>query len=189
MIDWEEQWRLHAPGFRDGYVHFGSIKMEPGPGFGDLSHPTTHLVISLMKEHVKDRHVIDIGSGSGILSLCAMAMGAKSVHGVDIEPEAVAHARKNAKLNNMDISFSLPHEFHLPAKIKSVVILMNMIRSEQAVAWKSLKSLHKIPGNCIISGILQEELQDYLEQVKPWGFSLQDKIEEEGWLGLYFNKE
>jgi len=108
-VIWDKQWELFSPNFKDGKAHidltpYGCpqiLQLYPGPGFGDLSHPTTRIVLRLMQPYIKDQAVLDIGCGSGILSLAAAAMGASQVDGYDIDPEAVEHAKKNATLNSL----------------------------------------------------------------------------------------
>ena len=182
MIDWEKQWALHGANFSNGLVHIelplndAILRLKPGPGFGDFSHPTTRLVLRMMTSHVLGE---DIGSGSGILSLAASSLGAKSVHGIEIDPEAVAHAQENAQLNGLFCTFSLPHRIKLP---KKPILLMNMIRSEQRLAYPGF-SIHK----AFTSGILREEREKYLEMTASWGWKLEGEEEEEGWLGFYFS--
>lgn len=197
-IDWNSQWALHGLNFQDGCVHVdlekygfdgsASILLHPGPGFGDLSHSTTNLVLRMMPEIVKGKAVLDVGCGSGVLSLCALKMGAKDVYGIDIEPAAIEHSKTNAKLNQMEkqLKLSLPEDFHLSKQTKSLCLLMNMIRSEQIAAWESLKRLHAVHGDCLISGILAEERNAYLEQASCWGWKLIEELQEEGWLGFHF---
>src|SRR3990172_3771542 len=80
-INWMEQWEQFAPNFHDGYAHidlsrFGAetpVRLKPGPGFGDLSHPTTRIMLELVGKRLKKRPLIDIGSGSGILTLSGWA--------------------------------------------------------------------------------------------------------------------
>lgn len=199
QIDWTEQWALHSPEFQGGQVqvdlHGLGVKrilyLQPGPGFGDLSHPTTCLVMKLMQRRIRDRHIIDIGTGSGILALTAVAMGAKSVTAIDIEPDALAHAQKNASLNQMagKIHFCLPQDFALEKSVSEVVVLMNMIRSEQKQAWESLPALHHLPGESLVSGVLSQEESKYLQQTKAWGWILKEEIEEKGWVAFCFNRQ
>ena len=197
-IDWKAQWEIHGHNFYDGYVHidlknaisssWNQLKLMPGAGFGDFSHPTTRLMIKLMEPQVKDQYVVDIGCGSGILALCAAALGAKQVYAIDIDESALEHAKENALLNQMkNITFHKPDNFLLPSLLKAPVILMNMIMSEQQQAWHSLPSLHKHHGMVISSGILFEQKLSYLDCVTPWGWSFVDESEEQGWLGLKFS--
>ncbi len=79
-----------------------TLLLKPGPGFGDLSHPTTSLMLKLMKLNLASMQagaVLDVGSGSGILALAASLLGSGDVAGIDIDREANRHARKNARLN------------------------------------------------------------------------------------------
>jgi ribosomal protein L11 methyltransferase len=194
-IDWTAQWALHGLDYQDGYVHLHVpsethpvLKLEPGPGFGDLSHPTTRLVVDLMESHIAQQWVLDIGTGSGVLALAAKAMGAQAVWGFDIDPQAVEHAQKNLQLNGMEAEIHLSVKPPIQELIKKnhLCILMNMIVSEQLIAWKDIVPLHHIPGHAIVSGILAEERDSYLQQASLWGWQLLEEKESEGWLGFYF---
>jgi len=201
-VDWEKQWQLHGMDYREGCIHvnlanFGcksskwkELKLEPGPGFGDLSHTTTRLVLEMMSNVVVGQYVLDIGSGSGILALSALAMGAKNVFGVDIDSEAIAHARNNADLNAMSehVKFGFAKDFKVPFGLERVIILMNMIQAEQEQAWASLKFIHGLRLDCLISGILVEERERYLAKVADWGWDCINEVEKDGWLGLHFVK-
>lgn len=205
-IDWAAQWASHGLDYHDGFVHvslekFGcpafalgglkELKLEPGPGFGDLSHPTTRLVLKMMAPCVPGAHILDIGCGSGVLTLAAAAMGALSAYGVDIDPDAIAHARRNAVLNGLQscAAFGLPSEYCKQKGAAPLLVVMNMIASEQLLAWDSLKAIHNVPGDCLISGILERDLPQYLDQTRRWGWTLRNRIAEEGWLGLQFMRD
>jgi ribosomal protein L11 methyltransferase len=188
---WEKQWELFAPNFKNGKAHidlqpYGEasiLELYAGPGFGDLSHPTTRLVLQLMPPYVKDHPVIDIGCGSGILSLAAAAMGATKIDGYDIDPEAVEHAKNNLKLSPFadKVHFSLTP----PKKITSnTVFLMNMISSEQQQAWPLISKQIQTPALLITSGILEENESDYL----AWRNSqVIASLREDGWSCFVFN--
>lgn len=186
-VKWEDQWALFAQDFKEGKSHvnlsqFGADKtllLLPGPGFGDLSHPTTQLMLEMMKGKVKDESVVDIGTGSGILTLAAILLGATVGIGIDIDPQAIAHAKKNAKLNELDAKFSKK----LP-KISSSIFLMNMILPEQRElnpaqfnAWAKL---------WIVSGILADQKKEYLKITKQWGWRPIEEFSSEGWMGWIF---
>ena len=159
MIDWHEQWALHAPDFHAGFVHvkpFG-FKLKPGPGFGDLSHPTTRLMLEMLPSKIS-LPVVDIGCGSGVLSLAAHFAGAPKVYGIDIDEGAITHAKENATLNKAPLFFGKA----LPEIPKRCLVLMNMISSEQCVAWESQKALHPYVEEMIVSGIPLEERDRFL---------------------------
>jgi ribosomal protein L11 methyltransferase len=195
-INWQEQWEIHGHHYHDGYVHvdlhdFGfngdchPLRLIPGPGFGDLSHPTTKLVLMLMAKYLHGEAVLDVGCGSGILSLAAIAMGAPKAIGLDIDLNALDHARKNVSLNEMEMSI----EFYAPETWTPLnpplFVLMNMISSEQICAWNSLKSIHSNFKEVITSGIPKEEKDSYLNLTRSWGLTCIEEIELEGWLGFF----
>jgi ribosomal protein L11 methyltransferase len=128
-------------------------------------------MLTLMPQRVQGA-VIDIGCGSGVLSIAAKLSGASDVMGIDIDEEAIAHAKRNSALNNLNCFFgkTLPH---VPT---SPLILMNMISSEQSIAWNSLP---KFPGaTLIVSGYPLEE-----EDPTHYG-TLLNKLELDGWKGF-----
>ncbi len=203
-IDWEAQWAEHGLGYRDGYLHVDLrdyvpeisqqrwphlLKLKPGPGFGDLSHVTTRLVLKLMSKYVAKQYVLDVGCGSGVLSLAALGMGATAVCGIDIDEQALEHATLNGRLNEMQelLTFVLPKECkYWLSPHEPLVALMNMIQTEQTQAWKSLGSIQQRVAWIITSGVLQEEREEYLRRCKRWGWHLIEEKEESGWLGFVF---
>ena len=191
-IDWQSQWSQFAEDFRDGISHidlsrFGgasTLLLSPGPGFGDLSHPTTYLMLELMDGRVAGERIIDIGCGSGILSLAALKLGAASALGIDIDEAALEHARQNSALNHLFAQFSL----HIPKdQPKENILLMNMIFPEQQIVMKERGQLNPLAKLWIASGILAEQREDYLKQAKKWGWDLIEEKERSGWLGLVFS--
>lgn len=184
MIDWKKQWELHAPHFKNGLLHVTlpqhTFTLLPGPGFGDLSHPTTNLVLKLMLPQVKGRHVIDIGCGSGILSVAAHHLGAASITSLDIDPLAIEHTLKNAKHNGFT-----PHT-SLKTFPDNPLILLNMITSEQKAALASLPPLPK--STLLTSGILATEKTTYLQNPFIKEFTVQETLTDEEWTSFNLTK-
>lgn len=196
-IDWETQWKDHGCHFHDGYVHINSeflgkevspLKLIPGAGFGDLSHPTTRLMLKLLAQITPVKTVFDIGCGSGILALTATALGYQKVYGIDIDPLAIDHSRTNAQLNHLSEKclFFISDEFNISPPCQEILILMNMIRSEQEAAWESLPFRHVERADCITSGILAEERSHYIDLTRKWGWALMEEREDSGWLAFRF---
>ncbi len=190
-IDWEEQWRLHARNFKgDGFVHLDfpakNIKLAPGPGFGDLSHPTTRLMLQVMEPRVAGKQIVDIGCGSGVLTLSSIGMGASSAIGIDIELDAVVHAQKNSLLNNLEnkISFYHSDNYFVPNHWANCIV-MNMITSEQKIAWKHYIDIFRDARELIVSGILVAEKEKYLLEVGQKGWRLSDSLEEGEWCAIH----
>lgn len=196
-VDWGVQWSTHSPDFKDYSLQIDLSKyttvkrqlpmltLNAGPGFGDLSHPTTRLTLAMMAEHVQNRYVIDVGCGSGILSLAAILLGAQLAHGIDIEQEALQHAVDNAILNQLqhNVSFVLPEQFSLQPNERPL-ILMNMITSQQREAWRSLPQLHGLSLDIFSSGVLVEEKQSYLEECHKRGWELLEAKQEGDWMAF-----
>lgn len=164
-----------------------SLKLLPGPGFGDLSHPTTRLTLKMLGPLVKDVSVWDIGCGSGILSLAALKLGASTVYGIDIDPSALEHAERNAVENGLLerctfwMAESVPEEIEIPA---DAVVVMNMIRSEQECVWKHFTALSRFRGTLITSGILCTERSLYRELCMKRGFLIQDEQLDGDWMAF-----
>lgn len=195
-VDWKAQWAAHSPHFKEeglqidlstySLINSNSIlHLNAGPGFGDLSHPTTRLTLSMMAPHVRDKTVYDIGCGSGVLSLAALFLGAPFAYGIDIDPQAIDHAKENAILNHLEdkVSFLQPDQLSSVTPNESVIV-MNMIRSQQELAWSSLPQLHSLSTLCFTSGILASEKKSYISDCYQKGWKLIKEYQEENWMGF-----
>lgn len=187
-VDWEQQWSLFAENFTEGKAHIDlgekTLLLTPGAGFGDLSHPTTYLMLEMLKTHAKDESIIDIGTGSGILALAALALGAKSAIGIDIDPAAIKHAKENAKINGLRAVF----DKDLPKTLdKDNVFLMNMIFPEQEIVYPS--QYNPFAKLWLISGILETQRNAYLKETKRWGWTLVEEHQKSEWLSFIFSVE
>lgn len=199
-IDWEAQWAMQGWNYQNGLVHlnlkdFGykdeTILLQPGPGFGDLSHPTTRLMLHLMSAHIRDCCVLDIGCGSGVLSLAAVSMGASFAYGIDIDQLAIEHSIANAHLNHYEerCQFGYPADFKQPENSHPLVIVINMIISEQKEAIKVLEKLKIPPALYITSGVRKEEREEYLKQANKWSWQLLEEKCEADWMAFVFQRK
>lgn len=180
-INWEAQWEMFAENFYDGKAHIQigekTLLLKPGAGFGDLSHPTTQLMVEMMRERVVGEEIVDIGSGSGILTLASLLMGAKSALGIEIDSEAIEHAKANAKLNGLKARFTKAMPKNGP---KNPIFLMNMILSEQRVVRPE-----RFQGKLwIISGILASQRQVFFSQAKEWEWNIIAEAQKLEWSGF-----
>ncbi len=190
-IDWAKQWESFAQNFHDGHAHidlseFGAnqrLLLTPGEGFGDLSHPTTYLMLKMMKEKVQGKTILDIGTGSGILSLASLFLGAKSAIGVDIDPKAISHAKQNSKLNSLDSKTTFRKT--IPKVLsKSTIALMNMLPHEQKMI--PITKLNPKVQSWIVSGVLEEKREEYLTQTASLGWEIIEEHHHLGWMGWIF---
>lgn len=162
------------------------IQINPGMAFGTGHHPTTKLSIRLLEKSIKGGEIVaDIGTGSGILSIAAVMLGAKRVEAVDINETAVSVARENAKLNgvngkiNVSVGQGLTniHEkFHLIVANILTSILLPMIPQ----FFEHLKS----KGKLILSGITMSEAYLIEDALKMHNFELIKKLVSEEWVGI-----
>jgi ribosomal protein L11 methyltransferase len=183
-IDWEEIWKIHSPYYRNGRFELElengeCVLLHPGAAFGDGSHPTTNLVLEHLFPLVKGKTVVDLGSGSGVLSLASAKYSAKEVFAFEIDAPSIESMKKSIALNEIsNISMNKrPQSFD--------VVLLNMISSEQEIALKSHPYLLSPGTTFLVSGILKEEKNYILERFKAKEVTL---TQEKGdWLLLIFS--
>lgn len=201
-IDWNSQWASFAKGtpVKGGYeIAFktlglkkeGSIFLKAGPGFGDLSHPSTQLMLMLMESFCQGRHCIDIGSGSGILTVSALKLGAQRVEACDIDPAAVFHTKENITFNHFEgkAFASSPEEMwkrveqHL---FDNPLILINMIENEQREALHQF-FLRKPPAYTLLtSGLLKGKEEKYCQWIESFGARQSSCIYLDEWSAFVF---
>ncbi len=180
-IDWEAQWRECGADYRDGYVHFAYGKLVPGAGFGDSAHPTTQLMLQLMEDRVSGREVVDMGCGSGILSIAAVQLGAQKVCAVDIDPLACQHTLANVALNQCSdrVIVDIPKSLS-----KETLLLSNMTLGEQQCAFESLGHLHQQITTVIVSGLLKEQYEEGVRFLAEYGYRVVQCEEKDQWIGV-----
>jgi len=164
-----------------------SIKIKSGWSFGTGSHETTRLCIRALEEvfkHKKVNKLLDIGCGSGVLSLCAAAMGAGKVIGIDIEPSIVEEAGVNARNNNLAVytDFSTKKVSDLDHKF-DIIIANILLETIEELLPQILEKIEK-NGFFIASGIRTEEIQKATDLFVNYGFELQSQISETDWVAI-----
>ena len=142
-----------------------------------------------MEEIVPNRLVVDIGCGSGVLSCCAVAMGAAEVYAIDIDSQALVHARENVIFNGMEkrILCSFAADLQTKQLQGKCVAVMNMIQSEQVHAWKSVSFIHDRIDTLITSGILEEDEQIYFSLLQSLGLVCYGQERRRRLVRLYIN--
>lgn len=148
------------------------LTLDPGMSFGTGKHATTQACMNLLDKlslENPDRDVLDIGCGSGILSIAASKLGFKSVKGIDNDPDAVRIARENCEVNNVEAEFSTCDL--AVSEEKGTVVVANVL----AVVLKEFavpvaNSVRRMPGNALIlSGILDEQYAEVKEAYEALG--------------------
>ena len=203
--DWEESWKENYPpqeiGNRLVVLPYWLADMDtqgrlpvildPGLTFGTGAHPSTQMVIGAMEQLVvPDSSCLDLGSGSGILSIAALRLGAKTATGVDIDPKAEDIARENAAYNG----FSAPEFTALTGNVTADKKLMDTLKQQQydlvlvnIVADVIISLAPVLPqflnssSTLICSGILDSRLDDVLSALTRAGLAVTSTYAKEDW--------
>lgn len=161
------------------------LHIEPGLAFGTGSHPTTRLCLETLENYVGEKStVLDIGCGSGILSIACLLLGAKSAAGVDIDSLAV----KTAKENGAENGFSEPRFCVFQGNLSDCVngkyniIVANIVADIIMELNKEAGSLLADGGVYITGGIIDARGDEVLCSFSQNGFEVIERKEEKGWL-------
>lgn len=171
------------------------LEIDPASSFGTGQHHTTRLCLELLEKSVKEGDkILDMGCGSGILSIAAMLLGAESAAAVDIEENAAATAQENARKNNIADEVYTTYFGNILAdealadKIddKYDIITANIV-ADVLIAMKDyfVRYLRK-GGTLIISGIIEERMDEVLSAVEGVGFIRQAVSVKEGWAAAQY---
>lgn len=205
--DWANAWRAYykpvhigkhlvvVPAWQEYDKAEGEIivKMDPGMAFGTGTHETTRLCAAMVEKHMpKGANVLDIGTGSGILSLFALGLGAASAHAYDIDPVAVRVANENALDNGAqnffcDVSDLLSnvervdggYDFAMANIVADILIRMS----------ESISDYLKDGAMLVCSGIIEGRTDDVICAMESHCFELSDENSENDWKVLVFRKK
>ena len=203
--DWQNNWKqyfhpmpigkklLIRPVWEDNY-DAGDRKVldiEPGLAFGSGSHPTTQLCLETLENYITpDSTVLDIGCGSGILSIAALLLGARSAFGVDIDSLAVKTAKANALQNGFgDDKFTVV-QGNLSDKVngKFNVVVANIVADIIMEFNKTVGDFLTVDGVYITGGIIESREDEVLFSFAQNGFEVTDRFENNGWLVFVLKK-
>jgi ribosomal protein L11 methylase PrmA len=180
--------RISHPGSRTPDTETITIVIEPSMGFGTGHHATTRLCLELLQQiDVRDRRVIDVGTGSGVLALAAWRLGAASVAAIDNDADALQNARENVDRNGATGSIEV-----LDADLSSVslqaadVVLANLTAAVLQRRAESLRRLAARPGVLIVSGFSGDELE---EIGRAFGATPRSVLVEGEWAAASFHLE
>lgn len=176
-------WEKYEP--EDGEI---PLIMDPGMAFGAGTHETTRLVMEQIEKYVtKDCSVLDIGTGSGILSISASLLGAGRVNAYDIDPTAVRIARENAEINGCrNISVNVSDLLSAVEPLEYDLICANIVADIIIRMSPDLFRFAHEGTVFIASGILVERREEVLSAMEKTPFRLIGSAEENGWCALVF---
>ena len=167
------------------------VVLDPGLTFGTGYHPSTRMVMEKMEKFVKNgSNCLDLGSGSGILSIAALRLGARSAVGVDIDPKAEDAARENAGYNGFAapefaaLTGNVLSDRKLMARLQDSrydVVLVNIVADVIISLAPVLPRLLDENSTLILSGILDTRLTDVTEALTRAGLKISRTYEKEEW--------
>ena len=206
--DWAESWKDNYPAVEVGknfvvlpYWLASSddsgrlpVVLDPGLTFGTGAHPSTQMVMEFMEETVTPGSVcLDLGSGSGILSIAALRLGAKSAIGVDIDPKAEDIARENAAYNHFgnpeftaltgNVTTDRPLMDRL-SKERYDVVLVNIVADVIIGLAPVLPAFLTEDSILICSGILHDRLGDVTAALERAGLTVTATRAKEDWRSI-----
>ncbi len=166
------------------------LSIDPGAAFGTGTHATTSLCLALLEDYVDEKtKVLDIGSGSGILSIGAVLLGAEFADGVDIDAQAVKVAKENAQLNGVadrityvvgDLAEKIDKRYNIVcANIVADVIIRLLSNVEDYMEPSAV---------LITSGIIDSRESDVLCAFEKYGFRVEKRLTKDNWCAFVCRK-
>jgi ribosomal protein L11 methyltransferase len=162
------------------------IELDPGMAFGTGTHPTTVMCIQALEKCVETGdNIIDVGTGSGVLSIAAAKLGASKIGAYDLDDVAVQSARANVQLNKVDDVIEVDQN-NLLSGIEGPVdgIVANLLAEIVARLVDDAKKVIKPGGYFISSGIIAAKREEIEEKLGQAGFEIVEVITMEDWVAI-----
>ena len=204
--DWQNSWKEHFGLLRVGdrivikptWIEYTEaegeivVEIDPGMAFGTGYHPTTHTCLEAMEEIIaQGDQVLDLGTGSGILAIAAIKLGAERVVALDIDPQAIQSARQNLRrtkvIDKVNLALgTVPHPVAQAGAFDMAVANVSArgISERGQFIFPALR-----PGGLLVaSGILQQQEEEVDQALVPLGFSLVKRWPMEDWVTLSYRR-
>ena len=172
-------WIEYSPHREDEVI----IRLEPGCAFGTGTHQTTQLCMKAIEKYMpSNAKMADIGTGSGILAICASKFGASEVYGCDNDPTVIDVAKENAFKNDAECTFELNTADKITEKYD--FICANILHNVLAEIMGDLKNIMNDGAKMVLSGILDEKKHVVIDAVKKYNLTLLEEAHQDQWVAL-----
>ncbi|PTK27628.1 50S ribosomal protein L11 methyltransferase [Mammaliicoccus sciuri] len=204
--DWENEWKNYFHPFKaserfvivpswkqEGYQNNEGdlcIKLDPGMAFGTGDHPTTSMCLRHIEEVVQPQHkVIDVGTGSGILSIACHLLGVNDIKAVDLDDLAIKVAKENFEINDCekDIIADTGNLLTEETEQYDVIIANILAHIIDLMIEDSYERLND-NGYFITSGIIEEKSDEIIEKLQNTGYTIEKVLREDGWVSIRARK-
>ncbi|MEW9500476.1 50S ribosomal protein L11 methyltransferase [Jeotgalibacillus marinus] len=179
-------WEDYTPVSSDELI----IELDPGMAFGTGTHPTTVMCIQALERMVKEGdRIIDVGTGSGVLSIASALLQAKDIRALDLDEVAVTSARENIKLNNVSHKVSVQQGNLLTEQTEQAEVIVANILAEVIMLFVEDAYKLVLPGGTFItSGIIQQKKKQVKDELITAGFVIEEVIAMEDWVAIIAKK-
>lgn len=164
------------------------IVIEPSMGFGTGHHATTRMCLQLLSDlDVSDLTVLDLGTGSGVLTMAAALSGARRVIGIDVDADAIQSAETSARMNTLPDTLEFQvSDFRSSPPAPADVVLANLTGGMLTSSGPALAALVKPGGQMILSGFDHTEVDAVIAAFPA--FIERRRLSEDNWLALYLRR-
>lgn len=162
------------------------IKMDPGMAFGTGTHPTTHLSVQMLEMILRGgEQLIDVGTGSGVLSIAAAHLGVSDIRAYDVDQVAVDAAKENFKLNPVTHGIvAKPNDLLAGISEPADVIVANILAEIIVPLIPQAKSLLKANGHLLLAGIIADKENQVRQTLAENDFIVQEALHMGDWVAL-----
>jgi len=173
---------------KDGRV---VLSIDPGAAFGTGTHATTSLCLSVLERYISSEStVLDIGCGSGILSIAGVLLGAEKAVGVDIDAQSVRVAKENAEINGVSEKTNyLIGDLADKVSGKYNVVCANIVADVILKLLENVADFMEDTGILITSGIIDIRRDDVVEGFSRFGFKIVEELNKDNWYAFVCRKE
>lgn len=175
-------WEEYEPVNSDELI----IELDPGMAFGTGTHPTTVMCIQALERTIQEGDfVVDVGTGSGVLSIASALLGAKHIQALDLDEVAVESAKMNVKLNKVQDYVDVSQGNLLDGVDEQADVVVANILAEIIMRFTDdVGKVVKPGGYFIASGIIQPKKEDVKNAIIASGFTIEETIQMEDWVAL-----